>query len=207
MPNRRSAEVGNRFGRLTVESFSERIGLNGGLRAICLCDCGTRIETAVSSLRRNQTVSCGCVTRENAARLGGSSKTHGMSKTRTYNIWSKIKSRVENKNDPSWPDYGGRGIRLCQEWGRFESFLSDMGVAPDGFMIDRINVNGNYEKENCRWVPAEVSSDNKRCSRLVSFQGKVISIEKAARMVGIPAATLRYRFSKNKELGGGLDYA
>ena len=206
MPRVTTTSVRERFGRLVVV---ERVGTakNGGAIFSCLCDCGVIKQVTAAALRRGNVVSCGCKKNDNARALGLASATHGASKSRTYNIWHGIKARVFNKNNPSYKDYGGRGVTMCKEWSEsFAHFLKDMGPAPDGFVIDRIDCDGDYMPSNCRWVSTQQSAENKRCSRIVLLGGEKMTLEKAAKATGIPAATLRYRFKKRVDLGQGLAY-
>lgn len=89
------------------------------------------------------------------------SKTHGLSRTPTYEIWKGMRKRCNNPNAISYPYYGGKGIKVCQRWERFENFLSDMGERPDGCSIDRIDCLGDYEPSNCRWSTPKEQAANR----------------------------------------------
>jgi hypothetical protein len=109
-------------------------------------------------------------------------------RSREYESWASAKQRCTNPKNNAWADYGGRGISMCAAWlESFETFLHDMGPRPDGYEIDRINVNGNYEPGNCRWVPYIVQMNNMRTSRFIEVGGKRQTVAEAARAAGVPA--------------------
>lgn len=128
---------------------------------ICRCDCGKERKAIRDSLIQGSVKSCGCLNPH---------KTHGHTKrrkpSRTYQVWANIKARCYRTNHPRFPDWGGRGIKMCDRWrGSFLSFLSDVGEAPDGKSIDRIDNNGNYEPGNVRWATVSEQMRNKRSNK------------------------------------------
>ena len=134
-----------------------------------ICTCGNSKIVSLSGLRSGKTRSCGCYRLE---RIKNKNKTHGYSSTRFYNIFQGIKTRCENTNSAPFKEYGGRGI-LC-EWMSFEDFKTDMYDSYNEHLtIDRIDVNGNYSKKNCRWVTKEDQNRNKR--NTVWYEGKCIT--------------------------------
>jgi hypothetical protein len=143
-----SIKAGERFGRLTVLKEVDRID---GRRAFKLkCDCGkVCTKTLISLTMTRATRSCGCLFQEAL----GNRKTHGMSQTPTYAVvWMGMRRRCENPNDTSYSDYGGRGIKVCKRWHKFENFLVDMGERPSSkHEITRVNNDGDYKPSNCRW--------------------------------------------------------
>lgn len=157
-------QSGNKYGRLTIVREGPKVVYDyGRIRQVwCKCECGNPEMTLVrtNNLASGNTNSCGCVGEE-------SRKTHGMSNTRTYQIHEGMLRRCNCPQQLGYENYGGRGIEVCPEWnplrgGSFENFFSDMGEAPAGMSLDRIDFNGNYTKDNCRWATNSVQGYNKR---------------------------------------------
>jgi len=132
--------------------------------------------------------------------------THGYSRTPTYHAWANMKARCNNPNASAYKNYGGRGIKVCDEWNEsFHSFLNDMGEKPNGLTLDRIDVNGNYEKDNCRWLSTQGQSNNRRDTVWVEIDGASMSIAQASELLGVPYERARWaveRYGKQ-----WLDYA
>jgi len=197
MPKQKSI-IGKKFARLTVIGEAKpRRYLCGTIRrrSIALCDCGKVIETDNTFLMLEKTRSCGCLRRE---LLSNQEKTHGHTvgyPTRTYFSWRAIIERCTNTNNKQWKDYGGRGIQICKQWMSFESFLSDMGERPKGTTIDRIDNDGNYCSENCRWISRREQQRNKRTNRIVTFKGVTGCLVEMCERFSVPYGLVRQRLS------------
>jgi len=187
--NRSPLQIGKRFGRLVVQSqYTD--GRHS--RCICKCDCGNTHDVVLYSLTRGDTKSCGCYAKASTI---ARSTTHGhtTSRSKTYRSWTSMRGRCLNKNDPAYPRYGGRGISVCQQWGSFEQFLSDMGERPENTTLDRINVDEDYTPENCRWATSKQQSRNRRRSVNLSLNGETRCVAEWAEHLGVSENAIRKR--------------
>lgn len=176
-----------RFGAWTVQS-TERRGARNILYANCVCDCGTARFVRMSNLRAGLTNSCGC------KRF----RTHGKRGSRIYSIWASMKQRCENPKAQSYDRYGGRGISVDAEWSAsFEAFFRDMGADHvDGATLDRIDNDGPYALENCRWASRKEQARNRGNNIVVTFEGEPTSLAEAAERANLPYAVVSARLSR-----------
>ncbi|WP_163537596.1 hypothetical protein [Gracilibacillus sp. YIM 98692] len=134
---------------------------------------------------------------ENCAflKIEEANKTHGMRRTRLYNIWTQMLQRCKNQTLDHYDRYGGRGITVCDEWGDFEVFAkwAKENGYKDGLTIDRIDVDGNYEPKNCKWSTNLEQARNKRTSRYITINGEAKTVAKWAEISGLPYKTLQRR--------------
>jgi hypothetical protein len=154
-------QVGDSFGRLVVVGRAEN-STGGTTRYLCKCVCG--IETAVqhANLKSGNTKSCGCLHNEILAKMA---TRHGeANKTPEYSAWKAMIRRCETPSSSNYSIYGGRGITVCERWRHsYDNFLSDLGRKPSSVhSLDRTNVNGNYEPDNCKWSSPSEQSKNRR---------------------------------------------
>jgi len=203
--------TGQKFGRLMALEMVPRGPEDRHTKWLCQCECGKIIQTRINSLRSGNTKSCGCYfmdyARKRGAELGA---THGLSKHPLFDIWNSMRTRCTRPNDVRYKDYGGRGIYVCERW--LESpqhFFDDMGDRPEGGTLDRINNDGPYSPENCRWVSQKVQARNKRSNHLLEFNGSTKPLIDWATELGFSPETihrrLRVGWSVEKTLSTPVD--
>jgi hypothetical protein len=162
----------------------------------CLCNCGNTSNITTTNLKNGHIKSCGCLRKESTSKTGSSKRTHGYSRTPTYNTWSHMNQRCNNKDNFQYKDYGGRGITVCDRWdinkgGSFENFLKDMGEKPKGKSLDRIDnrqlIEG-YSPENCRWSTPKEQNRNKRNNKLYTYNSKTLCEQDWLEEIGLNCA-------------------
>lgn len=157
----------------------------------CRCACGNECLVRANKLRSGHTKSCGCLQKEMSSiknlKHGQSSYPNGGRQTKEYNTWSMMVKRCHNPCSADYPEYGGRGIFVCDDWrSNFEAFFADMGPAPSAsHSIDRINNDAGYSKENCRWATAREQRRNQRGVPTLEYAGKKLSPMEWSEITGI----------------------
>ena len=182
---------GKRFGKWVVIETS--VSKNGNLYSKCKCDCGTIKDVLNGSLRSGKTASCGC-----NCKVGGSDNCnykHGRGDL--YSIWRGIRYRCNNVEGISYHRYGGRGIKVCEEWDNFETFKEDMGKRPSkSHSIDRIDNDGDYCPDNCRWATSKEQANNRKSNRYLEFLGVNKTLTEWSEEVKISTQTLNCRLKR-----------
>lgn len=194
MPYPKIDMSGKRIGRLTVLRSTPG-------KWLCRCDCGIEKEITGAHLRSGRVNSCGCLHQELRKQL---STKHGFKHSDVYAVWENMRQRCYNKNRKDWKNYGGRGIIVCQEWHSIENFVADMGPPPHGYTLDRIDVNGNYEKQNCRWVTRSVQNRNRRNNRLLTMEGVTKPLVDWCDELGLKYWTVHARLRRGATSEGAL---
>ena len=189
-------KTGDRYGRLMISrEIDSKIcnrsskGTFNKRRFLCKCDCGNEKKLFLVNLRAGTTKSCGCL-KKYLDKKG----THLKTGSREYRSWGSMKQRCTNKNAKEYNNYGGRGIKICEEWlDNFETFYKDMGDRPEGTSIDRIDNNGNYTLGNCRWSTRKEQQNNMRNVKKYKFKNQTMTISEWSQKISIESHTLYTR--------------
>ncbi|WP_288745778.1 hypothetical protein [uncultured Enterococcus sp.] len=182
--------TGKTFSYLKVieRSSDKGNGKKPVVKWLCECECGDKVAVKSDSLLSGHTKSCGC-----------KKLKHGKSnKERLYQTWKNMRQRCNNPKRPDFKRYGGRGIRVCNEWSDYSNFRTwalSNGY-DDSLSIDRINVNGNYEPSNCRWADNYVQANNVRTNRIITFQNIQYTMAEFAKKLNISYSTLQHRIER-----------
>jgi hypothetical protein len=193
---------GDTHHRWTVIADNPRIVGKGIPMWACRCECGTVKEVNQYSLSYGTSRSCGCLkSEESSSRFTAMLTKHGKTETREYNIWQLMLKRCYDPSNHKYPDYGGRGIAVCERWrNSFVAFLEDTGNAPSPqHSIDRFPDNdGNYEPGNTRWATPKQQARNRRSSKLVEFDGATRTIAEWAEVTGLSYDTIQQRLASGR---------
>jgi len=184
-------ELGNKYGRLIVIKYAGT--RNNRARWKCQCDCGNKTIVDGSMLRSHKIKSCGCLKNQKTSERF---KTHGLSHTKIYDVWIKIKSRCNNENDKDYSNYGGRGIKICDEWENdfkcFYDWAIDNGYK-NKLTIERIDVNNDYKPSNCTWIKNKKQSLNRRKTHKFTYKNQTKDIRYFSEKYYINYYTLKAR--------------
>lgn len=196
--------VPGEFGRLVP--IGPAFKIKDTLWQVFECKCGAVIAARSKDVRRLFKRSCGCYYSDTRQ---GILKTHGKTGTAEHRIWKGMVSRCHNKNVHNYKDYGGRGIYVCDRWritgGGFMAFLTDMGERPsDEHSIDRIDNNGPYSPDNCRWADKETQVNNKQDSRKIEHNGQVKTLAQWAKVIGLTRKSIALRLDRGWSISDAL---
>lgn len=183
--------TGKRFGKLFVVKQTTNY-VNGVATWLCLCDCGNHVVKRGDVLRRGDATNCGCISKE---KQRVAVTTHGLSHSPLYRAWDSMKRRCKNPTTKFYENYGGRGITFCDEWQNFEPFR-DWALSNGyrkGLTLDRIDNDGNYCPQNCRWVDMYTQSRNKRNNKWLSLNGKTMILSDWAKELNVTPHVIEQR--------------
>lgn len=189
--------IGKKFGKLTVlKKLEER--KRGKIAYECMCDCGNVAVVIGSDLKSGHIKSCGCLHGNN----------HKLSRTRIYSIYRHMKDRCYNKNNKRYKSYGGRGIVICDEWLNNNTLFFDWAMNngyKDNLTIDRIDVNGNYSPDNCRWITNDEQQRNRRDTRNYTINGVTHCLKDWCEIYNLKYNTVRYRLNRGWNIEKALE--
>lgn len=184
--------LGLKFSRLRVIKFHSICKKSRIAIWRCRCICGNYKNILSTSLKSGNTRSCSCLYLEAARK--SKNFTHKHSGKSIHNIWLAMFQRCTNKNNKAYPRYGGRKIKICKRWYKFENFLYDMGERPKKMTLDRINNNKGYSLKNCRWTTRLAQNNNRENTIFITTDTGIMSLASIARKYKIKYATLHRRF-------------
>ncbi|MBQ2263240.1 MAG: hypothetical protein II336_18000 [Loktanella sp.] len=189
--------TGMKFGRLTVVEKAKRPAHVKSQMAYwrCVCECGGEAIHTKGNLAKGSVKSCGCLRRE----VAGREPIHGLWEALSYRKWVAMISRCYHPSQQSYPIYGGRGISVCEEWrndpAAFDAWATANGLS-EGLHLDRIDTDGDYSPENCRFVTPKQNANNRRSNRIVMVQGSEMTLAAAAARFGVKASVAAKRIKR-----------
>lgn len=189
--------VGERYGRWVVVELNHRRPGSRSQHVLAKCDCGTTRTVSASALTNEKSTSCGCYCREQHT-------THGRTNSKRYEAWSTMVGRCTRPTNVSWHRYGGRGIKVCERWMTFANFLADMGERPENMSLERIDNNGDYCPENCRWATSAQQNRNKRTNVYLTFHGRTQCVKDWSLETGLSSDVIHQRIQKGWEVDAAL---
>lgn len=185
--------VGSRFGLWTVADKWRGEGRRYYVRVVC--ECGAERVQRADTITSGRSRSCGCARGKHITERGATTKHNGKRLySKEYTTWKGIRGRCNTPTNPKYPRYGGRGVKVCARWDSFEAFLEDMGPRPEGMTIGRIDNDGDYAPENCRWETPRQQSNNTRRNIRLSINGQTKTLAQWARAAGLKVGTLQRRY-------------
>lgn len=185
--------INKKFGKLLVLKEAGKDKYRACLW-LCKCDCGKIKAVKATNLKLGLIKSCGrCL-----------KITHGMTKTAVYRAWQHMLDRCKNTNNPSYKNYGERGIKVCKRWERFETFYKDMGNPSEGLTLERIDNNKGYFPDNCKWATMKAQSNNSRMNVIIEYQGLKLTMKQWSEKLGINYATLKLRIRRSWPIAKAL---
>ena len=178
--------TGQKFNRMTAISYSHTLKSHRYWK--CKCECGNYTIVQIRAVVSGNTKSCGCYNKEKVQKTGKANKTHGYSTSKIYKLWWSIVQRCNNKKSKMYKDYGAKGIKICEEWLKFDNFLKEMGDRPSNlYTVRRINIDKDYEVSNCKWAIYE------RNGMLIEYDEKKQTLSKWAEELNVDVGVLYRR--------------
>lgn len=191
---------GKKFNRIKIIEFSHSEKGNSVWK--CQCDCGKIFYCQARMFKHEKTKSCGCLKKEKWKKR---ITTHGMAYSPEYIVWNNMKNRCNNKNHTSYNLYGGRKIKICERWiNSFENFFEDMGHRPKNHTLERIDNDGDYTPDNCKWATRKKQNMNKSDNHLITFNNNTQTLGEWADEIGIKYTTLFARIKRGWALEKAL---
>lgn len=187
--------TGQKFDRLLVIMYTGNLNASKKRMVLCRCDCGVEKEMVASNLVSGMSKSCGCLKVE---KFKNRVTTHGMAGKTMYYRWNGMIQRCYNPDHSEYKNYGSRGIKVCDRWrNSVLNYIADLGEPPfKGASVDRINNDGDYNPENCKWSTKKEQSVNRRPTRLLSYNGLEMCVSDWERHLGFGLGTLKNRFAQ-----------